>query len=347
MEFAADIVLLVLRSESGLSGVAETPVRLRWNSASIRSFLATLEDVVLPVISGIDLIDPEAVAGRLAMIREHPLAKSLVDVACWDLRAQHAGMPLWRFLGASSGLVAVSFTVTRNEPKIMASEAASIVDRFGITALKVKTGQGFEVDRAVLSEIRSAVGSSVRLFADSNGAHPVDQVYAMSDMLADLEVSYFEDPCPLLPTRQFRDIKASCALPILVDNGCRSARDARLFVEAGAEALSVKIMKTGITESAIIGTEANRAGIEVSVGISASSDLGAIPALALANSLPGEARSIPCEETFFITAGGYLHEPLRVTAGCVELPNHAGLEGLIDWRKVGTLRLDGNWSRRS
>jgi L-alanine-DL-glutamate epimerase-like enolase superfamily enzyme len=140
-----------------------------------------------------------------------------------------------------------------------------------------------------------------------------------------------------MPTRQFADIVADCAMPILVDDGCRSLRDGALFIDAGAQALSVKTMKTGITESLAIAEKAKKTGCKVSVGISAGSSLGAIPALALANALPPETRRIPCEETFFLTAGGFLNEELKLANGCVQLPSNPGLREAIDWKKVEAL----------
>jgi len=124
IEHGVDLVLLILHTTSGVSGIAETPVRLKWNSNTVRSFIATLEDVVLPAVSGIDLSNAADVSAGLATVREHPLAKSLVDVACWDLRARLASQPIWQALGVKNPAVPVSFTLTRAEPKVMANEAA-------------------------------------------------------------------------------------------------------------------------------------------------------------------------------------------------------------------------------
>ena len=291
-EEGMDIILLTLRTTEGAQGIAETPIRLKWHSASVRSFKATLEDVFMPVMLGVDLLDAEQTKAALARVREHPLAKSLIDTACWDLRASVAGVPLWKLLGADSAAVPVSFTVTRAEPEVMAADAVRMVEAAGVRAFKVKTGQDFETDKAAIKAIRAAVGPGVELFVDSNGANTRDEVRPMSEMLAEFGVLYFEDPCPLMPTRQFEEIVADCAMPILVDNGCRSLRDGTLFIDAGAQALSVKTMKTGITESLAIAERAKKAGCKVSVGISASSALGAIASLSLANALPAETRAV-------------------------------------------------------
>jgi L-alanine-DL-glutamate epimerase-like enolase superfamily enzyme len=334
MEEGMDILLLVLHTSDGAKGVAETSIRLKWHSASVRSFVATLEDVFIPVLRGVDLADEATTNACLSRVREHPLAKSLIDAACWDLRAGLSGQPLWKKLGASSPAVPVSFTITRAAPDAMIAGAQRAVTEFGIRAFKIKTGQTLELDRAAVHGIRAAVGPDVELFADSNGGHPKEDVPAWSQMLAEADVLYFEDPCGFLPNKQFQDVRKSCTLPILVDNGCRSLRDGILFIEAGAEALSVKTMKTGLSESLSIADRAKNTGCKVSVGISATSALGAVFALSLASAFPDEVRRIPCEETFFLTSGGYLNDELRIQDGCVHLPSTSALSDVIDWRKV-------------
>jgi L-Ala-D/L-Glu epimerase len=337
MEDGMDVVLLILRTADGAKGVAETSVRLKWHSASPRSFIATLEDVFIPVLRGVDLADEAATNEALSKVREHPLAKSLIDAACWDLRSAISGRPLWQTLGATSAAVPVSFTITRAAPDRMISGAVKAAGEFGVRAFKIKTGQTFDLDRAAVEGIRKAVGPGMELFADSNSGHQKGEVRAESEMLSDNGVLYFEDPCPFLPNKQFQDVKQSCAIPILVDNGCRSVRDGVLFVDAGAEALSVKVMKTGLSDSLSIARRAKDAGRKVSVGISATSSLGAVFALALASALPEEVRRIPCEETFFLTSGGYLNSELRIQNGCVELPSTSSLFTAIDWNRVDQL----------
>jgi L-alanine-DL-glutamate epimerase-like enolase superfamily enzyme len=339
LESGVDILLLVLGTNDGLKGVGETPVRLNWHAATLRSLMTVIEDVFLPQMTNLDLGDEAAVKDFLAGFKEHPLAKSLIDTACWDLRAQLSDVPLWRRLGASVGNVPISWTVTRAAPADMAREAGTAAETHGVRAFKVKTGQGVATDRAALLEIRSAVGNDAALFADSNGAGPASGVAETSKMLADFGVVLFEDPCPFAPNDGFRAIKASSPLPIMVDNGCRSIAEGSLYLDVGAEALSVKIMKTGITESRVIAQLAHARQARVAVGISATTSLGAITALSLSASLPDDARCAPCEETFFATMDDILNQPLQIKAGKVELPATVGYAPLIDWKKVASLAI--------
>jgi L-Ala-D/L-Glu epimerase len=339
LESSVDVVLLVLETDGGLRGIGETPVRLNWHAATPASLKTVIEEVFLPQMADLDLRDEAAVKSFLGKVKEHPLAKSLIDTACWDLRAQMSDMPLWRLLGARDANVPISWTVTRAAPTAMANEASAAADKYGVSAFKVKTGQGLATDRSVLSEIRSAVGDDATLFADSNSAGRADEIVESSKMLADFGVRLFEDPCRFVPNEGFRAIQQSSQLPILVDNGCRSMAEGSLFLDVGARALSVKIMKTGITESRAIAGLAQAKQARVAVGISATSSLGAMIALSLSASLPDDARCAPCEETFFASIDNVLHEPLQITGGKVALPAASGFAPLIDWKKVDALAI--------
>lgn len=339
LESSVDVVLLVLETDAGLRGIGETPVRLNWHAATPASLKAVIEEVFLPQMAGLDLGDEAAVKKFLGTFKEHPLAKSLIDTACWDLRAQMADMPLWRLLGASDAKVPISWTVTRAAPADMAREAGAAAEKHGVGAFKVKTGQGLATDRAVLTEIRNALGGAAALFADSNSAGRADEIVESSKMLADFGVRLFEDPCPFVPNQGFRAIQQGSRLPILVDNGCRSIAEGSLFLDVGAQALSVKIMKTGITESRIVADMARAKQARVAVGISATSALGALIALSLSASLTDEVRCAPCEETFFASIDNVLHEPLQIKDGAVELPSASSFASLIDWKKVDALAI--------
>src|SRR5262245_43366890 len=79
--------LLELESDDGVRGVAEGTVKATWQGVSPRSLAASLEDLVIPLVQPLDLADERAVPVALAKIPENRLAKTLVDNACWTMRA--------------------------------------------------------------------------------------------------------------------------------------------------------------------------------------------------------------------------------------------------------------------
>jgi L-Ala-D/L-Glu epimerase len=203
VEAGVDVLLLVLETDHGLRGVGETPVRLNWHASTLKSLMVTLEEVFLPQLKTLDLADADAVKAFLGTFKEHSLAKSLIDTACWDLRSRAAGVPLWRYLGATDSNVPISWTITRADPQDMAREAGTIRERYGVHAFKVKTGQGVETDRMVIENIRRVVGDKVALYADSNGAHHPAEVSEISQVLADPERFFSKIPARSRPTRRF------------------------------------------------------------------------------------------------------------------------------------------------
>jgi L-alanine-DL-glutamate epimerase-like enolase superfamily enzyme len=120
-----------------------------------------------------------------------------------------------------------------------------------------------------------------------------------------------------------------------VDNGCRSPEDAALFLEQGAQALSIKLSGTGITEGQRMAAMAQRQGCAAHVGFMGETSLGALAALQLASALPGRADGLPAETSFFLTFGDeYVAERVRIEDGKVQLPTTPGLARWVDWERL-------------
>ena len=206
VEEAAPFVLLRLQSDAGFAGVAEITVKPTWCGVTARSLVAAIEEMFVPVLRTVDLDDPAMVRAALDRIPENQAAKTLIDNACWDLHAARHGRPLWRLWGGTRR-VALSWALTRQAPRAMAEEAAAMVARHGFRTLKVKGGQGLDVDIAGMREIRSAVGERVRLYVDANGAYPAPAALDYSRAMADAGAVMVEDPCALVPDAGFRKLQ--------------------------------------------------------------------------------------------------------------------------------------------
>jgi L-alanine-DL-glutamate epimerase-like enolase superfamily enzyme len=335
-ESGLDIMILALETAGGLIGIGEAPVRLNWTAATLKSLQAVTEEVFMPRLMGKDLSDEAEITRFLRYVREHSLAKSMIDSAVWELRAQAAGVPLYEYLGGVPD-VPVAWTVTRAAPEIMIADAREMVARHGFTSLKIKTGQGFETDREVLSGIRAAVGPDVTFSADSNRHYAPGEVGALTDILAEYGVKIAEDPTELHTDTSFDAVRQTSRIPLLVDNTCRSLDDAQLFLACGADAVSVKVYKTGIADSREIIRRADETGAAVHIGLGAVSSLGAVAALGIAGSLKPHHNGLPSEESFFLQfADEYVKTPLAVEDGMVRLPDGT-LNEWIDWDKVSDL----------
>jgi len=235
--------------------------------------------------------------------------------------------------------VPVSWTISRQPPALMGEDAAAMVGRHGFRTLKVKTGQGREIDRAALTEIRAAVGPEVQLMIDANGSYSEHEALDYLEELAELGVTVAEDPCKLRPNRAFEKLQAASPIPILVDNGCRSADDSALFLEHGARALSLKTGGTGIGEAQHIADLAYEQHRSAHIGNVGDASLGALVALQIQSALPTRGYSLPAEASFFLMFDeDYVTEPLRVENGRVRLPAAPGHARWVDWERVHALQ---------
>lgn len=331
-ESGALLLLLRLVGDGGAVGVAEVTVKPTWSGVSLRSVTAAIEDVLLPLLAGVDLADAAAVDTRLATVPENGLAKALVDNACWDLRAAAAGRPLWRLWDGRAS-VALSWAVTRQAPALMAAEAEGMVARFGFRTLKVKGGQGPSTDVEAVRAVRSAVGPDVALYVDANGAYRAEDAVGYVRALADEGALVVEDPYPLRPDAAFEAVQQAVPIPVLVDFGSASAADAALFLERGARALSLKPGRLGLGPCRAMAGQAVKGGCAVHVGLFGESALGSLAALQLAATLP--EGGLPAEVTFFLMMDEQVTaRPLEIVEGRVVLPEEAGSNSLIDWSRV-------------
>jgi L-alanine-DL-glutamate epimerase-like enolase superfamily enzyme len=276
----------------------------------------------------------------LDRIPENQAAKTLIDNACWDLHAASLGGSVWRLWGGAANRVElrveVSWALTRQAPQAMAAEAAAMVARHGFRVLKVKGGQGFDLDLAGMRAIRSAVGEGVRLYVDANGAYTAEEALDYVRAIADAGAVMVEDPCALAPDARFRSLQQESPVPLLVDFGCTSLRDAALFIEQGARALSIKPGRFGLSTALAMQKLALQSGCAPVVGLMGESVLGTLAGLQFAATLPHPI--LPAELTWYLAMTEQITTLTpKIVDGAVDLPACASLGALIDWRAVERL----------
>jgi L-alanine-DL-glutamate epimerase-like enolase superfamily enzyme len=332
VEEAAPFVLLRLTADSGEVGVAEITPKPTWCGVTAKSLIAAVEEIFVPMLKKLDLSDPAKVRAALDIVPENNAAKTLIDNACWDLYAARERRPLWQVWNGKPR-VELSWAVTRQAPPAMAAEAVQMVERYGFRTLKVKGGQGIDIDAQGIREIRTAVGDSIRFYVDANGAYRADQALDYARALADAGAVILEDPCPMAPNAQFRALREKSPIPILVDFGSTSLRDAGLFLEQGTRALSVKPGRFGLSHSRAMQALAQQSACDVVVGLMGESALGTLAGLQFAASIPSPV--LPAELTWFLAMTKQVLKTVpKITGGMLELPSEPSLASLIDWDAV-------------
>jgi len=154
--------------------------------------------------------------------------------------------------------------------------------------------------------------------------------------MADAGAEVVEDPCAFVPNAAFRSLQQASPVPLLVDFGCTSLRDAGLFIEREARALSVKPGRFGLSQARAMQALAQEAGCSVVVGLMGESVLGTLAGLQFAAAVPHPM--LPAELTWFLAMTEQITAVTpKIVDGAVDLPDAPSLAMLVDWRAAERL----------
>lgn len=336
-ESAASFVVLRIETESGCAGAAELAVKPTWVGATAASLSCVLAEVFEPLVRRQGLSDPRQLRVALEAIPGNQPAKTLIDNACWDWLAARSGVPLWRRLNGKQK-VPMSWAVTRQAPQAMAREAEDMVQRFGFRTLKIKGGQGPATDLACMAAVRRAVGDGVTLYVDANGAYPASDASAYSRAMVQAGAVLVEDPCPFHPDRAFETLRQEAGVPLLVDFGMTSLRDARLFLERGAKGLSLKPGRFGLSDVLAMQELAIASGCGMVAGLMGESALGTWSGLQFAAAMLDPV--LPAELSWFLAMREqFIADVPCVIDGEVAMPEWPSVCERVDWAAMADFQV--------
>jgi L-alanine-DL-glutamate epimerase-like enolase superfamily enzyme len=127
-------------------------------------------------------------------------AISAVDIALWDLKARLLGQSLASLLGQARAEVPVygSGGFTSYDDRQTREQLCSWVEKDQIPRVKIKIGESWgsrerrDLERVTLA--REVIGPDAELYVDANGGYGTGQAVRVGRRLADLDVSWFEEP---------------------------------------------------------------------------------------------------------------------------------------------------------
>ena len=164
-------------------------------------------------------------------------AISAVDNALWDLQAKLLGLPLVQLLGAirESVIAYGSGGFTSYSIAQLQRQLSTWVDQ-GLQRVKMKVGRDPQTDPERVRAAQEAIGASVQLYVDANGAYTRKQALTLAHQFARHNVTWFEEPVSsqdLEGLRLIRD-QAPAGLAIAAGEYGYDAVYFRRMLEAGA-----------------------------------------------------------------------------------------------------------------
>ncbi len=332
-----ETTLVSVRTDEGLEGWGEAYGPAAPNAAAVRDFFA-------PHLVGRDPRDTEALwhflyARSVDYGQKGTMlaAISSLDIAFWDIKAQAAGVPLYRLLGGaeteSIPCYATGFYFTeKNLEGKFAREAESYLAD-GFTAMKMKVGLGVERDAALVETVRRAVGPEPRLMIDANHAYSATDAIALGRRVESHRITWFEEPVSPLDLRSYLEVKRRLSIPI-AGGECEYTRFGfePLLRRRAVDYAQPDLCSTGgISEGMKIATLASIYGVHVTPHAWGSA-VGLAAALHFYAALPGPPATllpaqklIECDRTENPFRTEIAASPIRRKAGRLYVPQTPGL----------------------
>jgi L-alanine-DL-glutamate epimerase-like enolase superfamily enzyme len=338
---SADHVLVRITTDDGLVGHGEAPPRPYTYGETATSIVAAVRDLFAPVLVGADPFARERTRADLDRTVANNAAKGAIDVALWDLVGQACGQPVHVLLGHAADDVAVAHMIGLGTPSEMVADALEMNDRYGVEAFKIKVGRHLAQDMAAVRELRRELGDTVELYADANRGWDADTAIVAARRLTDFHVTMLEEPNPAGDVLGRRRIVAASPIPIVGDESTITLGGvARSLLDGDAQAISVKVARTGFTDSAKIVGLCEGLGVTTVVGNQIDGMLGTVASTALACGQRALARH-PVEVTnFLLMADDVLTEPPLIADGRAAARQAPGLGVTIDPDKLAHYRVD-------
>jgi L-alanine-DL-glutamate epimerase-like enolase superfamily enzyme len=175
---AREYCLVKIRTDDGLEGIGHCYAGHgggRLVATAVRELLATAligADANATELIWKSLYQEVLLHGRTGSVMR---ALSIVDTALWDRNARAAGLPLFKYLGASLDGPAPAYGsggyyLEGKTPEMLGEEMAQYVE-LGFRAVKMKVGRGdLASEERRVAAARRAIGPDVRLMLDANNA---------------------------------------------------------------------------------------------------------------------------------------------------------------------------------
>ncbi|HEX7898812.1 MAG TPA: cis-3-hydroxy-L-proline dehydratase [Planctomycetota bacterium] len=239
-----DSTVVRVETDAGLCGVGEIcplgPAYLPAYAAGARAGIAELA----PGLLGEDPRQLDRLNLRMdALLKGHPYAKSAIDVACWDLLGQAAGLPVHTLLGGKlAPSVPLYRAISQDEPDRMAARVSGYRDA-GYRNFQLKVGGDVDADVARIRAVAARLGPGERLIADANTGWLAHEAIRVARRVSDLDV-YLEQPC-----RSYAEclaVRRATGLPLVLDEIIESVDDlARGRADGAMDAVNIKIGRVG------------------------------------------------------------------------------------------------------
>ncbi len=296
-----DSTIVGVETDSGLIGYGEVcplgPFYLPAYAEGVRAGLRELA----PHLIGLDPRELAKLNQRMdGALKGHPYVKSGIDIACWDLLGQSAGLSVCTLMGGRFGdRVRLYRAISQESPEQMAAKVGGYRAQ-GYTRFQLKVGGDPDVDIERIRSVRAMLKPGDRLVADANTGWTQHEAMRVVRAVRDVDV-YIEQPC--LTYEECLSVRRHTDHPFVLDENI-DGLDMLLRAKAdlAMDVVNLKISKLGgLTKTRQARDLCVSMGIAMTLEDSWGGDITTAAIAHLAHSTPEEFRFTSTDFNSYVT----------------------------------------------
>jgi len=275
LEYAQNIII-VIHTNKGITGFGECSPFMTINGENMETGFIVAH-YLAKILIGKNPLDINVCSTLMdEVIYGNSSIKSAFDIALYDIAAQQAGVPLYKYLGGeNSKEIKTDYTVSLGDCEKMANDAAKTVNN-GFEIVKIKLGHSKENDIKSIRRIREIIGYEIPLRLDANQGWDTNEAVEILEGLAPYHIQYCEEPVPRWDFMELAEIRKNSPIPIMADESCCDHHDAKRLIKLSAcDLINIKLGKSsGIYKALKIIESADQVNMKMQVGGFLESRLG-------------------------------------------------------------------------
>jgi L-alanine-DL-glutamate epimerase-like enolase superfamily enzyme len=334
-----------ITATGGAIGVGNIDPTPGYSKESIEASLKMLEGRLAGLVVGMDPTNVHRILETIEPAVEGYLdAKAAIEMACVDLSARVAGIPVYTYLGgAVKERLLFNAWIGILPPEEAAAETLSWKQK-GFRSAKVKVGGNIEADRDRIAAIREAVGPDFHIRIDANAGYDADTSIRLAKMVAPYKLQLFEQPVPehdIEGMARVRKVANAVGLAIMADESVLDhASLIRIIKADAADIVKVKVMKQGgvLNTRRMIAT-AEAAGIRCVVGHGFGLGVNTMSEIMVAATSNNVLDGLECVGPLK-SRDDIVTEKLDLTSGSIALPAGPGFGVTLDDEKLAKYRFE-------